>query len=120
MKRFMIQVIFVSTIMLNGWTLNSQQVQSFIVTNKTDVTVTTVYISPAGANSWGNSINTKDKLLSGESFQFTQIIDNTKCSFDVKFTGEDAKAYFMTNVNLCSGGTLILSKTEEKRKNKIR
>src|SRR5450759_4819209 len=118
MKQFILGAAVIILIVTLGNTLRSQESQTLVIANKTGETVTTVYVSPAGTNSWGNSINTKDKLLSNETFQFTQMVDNTKCAYDLKFTGDEGKEYMMTNLNLCTGGTILLAKTSNIDKTK--
>ena len=118
MKNYVFGAIVMILLAVSWNSLLSQESQTLVVANKTGETVTTVYVSPAGTNSWGTSINTKDKLLSGEMLQYTQKIDNTKCTYDLKFTLDDGKEYIMPNLNLCTGGTILLDKSGEKDKTK--
>ncbi len=89
------------------------QYKSFTITNKTGITVTSVYISPAGKNVWGANLYPKRKLENNASFDFSQLVDNNSCSYDVKFRGIDGKDYYDRNVNLCSATGISLLKNDD-------
>lgn len=85
------------------------QVQVFSVTNNTGMAITSLSISPAGANTWSSNLFSKDKINNNENFEFKQTVQNGgSCSFDLKFVCEDGKEYIQNNVNLCSGNSLSL------------
>jgi hypothetical protein len=100
---------------LYGLFAEAQNSQTYTVTNRTGINITSIYISESGAAVWGNSINTKDKLLNNESFLYTQVLDNKKCNYDIKFTADDGKDYILKNINLCSAANITLIKPDQKK-----
>jgi hypothetical protein len=79
------------------------------VYNNTGASVTSVYIAPTATTEWSSNLSIKNKLLSGESFTFTQITDKNNCRYDVKFMDANAKDYYIHNLDLCNSSVIKLT-----------
>jgi hypothetical protein len=89
--------------------------KKFTLINKSGMTITAVYISPAGANKWSDNLDTYGKVTNKSGFLFDQDVDNTSCNYDIKYTTEDGKDYTMTNVDLCKAAAITLINAEGKK-----
>lgn len=104
------QFVFITALLISFCMISAalQAQTNVTITNQSGVTVTGVYLAPAGSAAWSPRLNTKDKIANNESFNVSQTIDKTKCNYDVKFSGEDGRDYFINNVSLCSNPGISL------------
>ncbi len=86
------------------------QAQTVQATNKTGMSLSSVYISPAGQDMWHLIRNTNNGIFKDETFSFRQPHKNLYCKYDFKFLCDDGNYYFMKDVDLCvnSGFSLVL------------
>ncbi|NOS86074.1 MAG: hypothetical protein HOP31_13105 [Ignavibacteria bacterium] len=87
---------------------SNAQITTYSVTNSSGMVVTGVSLSPNDANTWGLSLNAAGSVAVDKSFEFTQPVDKTSCIYDIRYTGEDGKYYYVQDVDLCNSKTIIL------------
>ncbi len=92
---------------------NAQTNIDFSVTNESGMSVTGVYLSPAGLNNWSGNLLSGDSVVTGASFSISQTIDPNKCTYDLKFTDSNSAEYFMHNISLCESKTFAIFKTND-------
>ncbi len=80
----------------------------FKMVNKTGYQIDSVYVSRAGAKSWGRDIMGRDALADGESVNITFPHGGTACKFDIKVTYHDEDTAEWANVDLCEYETISL------------
>jgi hypothetical protein len=109
MKRILIAVNVLVLLFLLSGSLHAQA-QTIQVTNKTGMALSSVYISPAGQDTWHLIRSTRNGIFKDETFSFRQSVDKVYCSYDFKFRCDDGNYYYMNNVDLCtnSGFSLII------------
>ena len=78
------------------------------LTNSSGMVITSVNLAPAGTNTWGMNINTAGNIAVDRSIEFTQSIEKSSCVYDVRYTGEDGKYYYVQNVDLCKSNAIVL------------
>lgn len=100
-------------------TASNAQVTTYSVTNSSGMVVTGVSLSPNDANTWGLSLNTTGNVAVDKSFEFTQPVDKTSCIYDIRYTGEDGKYYYVQDVDLCNSKTIILANPVKDDMNKM-
>jgi hypothetical protein len=111
-KPLIIAMLFLSSAILYNFTFQPDT-KNYTIVNKSGVTITSVYISPAGANKWSDNIcPSESKIKNNQGFQYGIDVDKDNCNYDIKCTGEDGKDYILKNVNLCSGYVITLTKSE--------
>src|SRR5512146_411828 len=95
-------------------TAYSQNKHEYTITNKSGVTVTGIYASVAGKNSWGSNLITKGKIKNGGAYKIEVPVDASNCTWDIKYHDSKGKDYVMKNVNLCNSTALNLEKQKTK------
>ncbi len=113
--RFWAALLFIGLLFIAG-TATAQLTQTYMVTNQTGMTITTVSISQNEANKWSTNLLTKDKVLNSESFEFKQSVDKANCVYDIKFMADNGKEYYMQDVNLCNVSTISLVSPDKDQK----
>ena len=109
MKNILITGLLLIGIIFTASTTNAQASKTYTVVNKSGVVVKAVYVSAAGANEWGEKINSNEKMKVNEGFQYGFESQGTNCTVDFKFVGEDGKEYFMRSFNLCDVSIIKLA-----------
>lgn len=92
-------------------TASYSQVNTYTVTNSSDMVVTGVSLSPNDANNWGLNLNTTGNVAANGTFEFSQSIDPANCVYDVRYMAEDGKYYYLQDVDLCTTKTIMLVNT---------
>lgn len=89
-------------------TAYSQDKRDFKITNKTGVTVTKIYASPTGKNSWSSNLITKGKIKNEGTYDIQIPVSGTNCNWDIKYHDSKGRNHIMKNVNLCNQTALNL------------
>lgn len=109
MKKIMVSVNVLFILFLLSGSLHAQG-RSISITNKTGMALSSVYISPAGQDSWHLIRSSGMGIYKDETFDFKQSIHKTFCSYDLKFRCDDGNYYYVRNLDMCleSGFMLYL------------
>ncbi len=118
MKKVIIGAILLIALMLLYTTAYSQINKSIVITNKTGVQVTAVYISENGANAYGANVSTKKVLADDESFTLMLPVESTACLYDIKYVTNDSKTYYMVYFNFCTTSRITLTANADRIDNK--
>jgi len=84
------------------------EAQSVQATNKTGMSLSSVYISPAVQDSWHLIRNTSIGIFKDETFSFYPPHKKLYCKYDFKFLCDDGNYYFMKDVDLCTDSGFLL------------
>jgi hypothetical protein len=63
---------------------------------------------------WSLPLNTAEKVMAGQSFNFNTKVDTARCTYDFKFTVEDGTDYIIEDVKLCEKHEFDLAIPEKK------
>lgn len=118
MKKILIGAILIIALMMLYTTAYSQINKSIVVTNKTGVPVTAVYISENGANTYGSNVSTQKVLAEGESFTLMLPVESTACLYDIKYFTSDSKTFYMVYFNFCTASRMTLTANSDRIDNK--
>ncbi len=80
----------------------------FKLMNKTGYQIDEVYVSIAGAKSWGADIMGPNAIANGSGVDITFPRNGTACQFDIKVKYNDGDTAEWGNVNLCQYNTISL------------
>ena len=96
-------------------TVTFGQTRSLTFTNNTGMTLSGIYLEPSGVTgaTWSPNIwtNTDSRFMNSTNYPYVQTYDNTYtgCLYDIKYTGDDGKDYYMKSVDLCGTTPIIFS-----------
>jgi pectate lyase len=76
--------------------------QNFTLNNRSEQTITHVYVSPVSDNEWGPDIMERDVLPAGESVDIVFERAESECNWDIRVTVEGDQNQELRNVNLCT------------------
>jgi hypothetical protein len=73
---------------------------SITIANKTGYTIIRAYVSPVGANVWGNNLLVSGRVVDGDSFTVSTLPTSNDGMYDIRLVDTDEDSYVMRNVNL--------------------
>jgi hypothetical protein len=106
MRRF--SVALCVAVMLGGGALLLAGDQDFKLVNKTGVTITHVYLSPANSSQWGEDVMGKDNLGNGDSVDIAFHRSEKECIWDLKVTDKEGDDIVWEDINLCKAEQITL------------
>jgi hypothetical protein len=118
MKKLIFPAVVLIALCFFNTAANAQLTQTYVVTNNSGMVVTGVSLSPNDANNWGLNLNASGNILMDKTFEFKQAVDKNNCVYDIRYTGEDGKYYYVQDVNLCTTTNIVLTKPDTKNENK--
>jgi len=109
MKHVLSAGTFVLAMYLLANTAIAQSTQTFTLTNKAGIVVTSIVVSPAGKNNWSSNLCSREGLLDNGVYAFKYKIDsNNKGIVDIKFRGSSGQDYYLRNVDLKKNTSISL------------
>lgn len=76
--------------------------QNFTLNNRSQNTITHVYVSPVSDSNWGEDILGQDVLPAGESAQITFPRAETECQWDIRVTIDGDQNQELRGIDLCT------------------
>ncbi len=111
---FVISVVVVLFLLISS--AYSQVSKTFKFNNKTGVTITSLRVASNDTYDWSLPLNTQEKVMNNQSFNFTMKIDTARCIYDFKFTTDDGTDYILEDITLCAKADIDLVIPEKKEK----
>jgi hypothetical protein len=82
--------------------------QDFDLINRTGLTITSLYVSPANDNHWGPDILGRDVMKNGESATIKFPKHQDACMWDLKIDDEEGDSVVWEDIDLCKAEEITL------------
>lgn len=92
----------------------SQVSKTYKANNKTGATITSLRVSSNDVYDWSLPLNTQEKVMNSQTFNFTMKIDTARCIYDFKFTTDDGTDYILEDISLCAKTDIDIMMPEKK------
>ena len=121
MNKFIFPAIMLAALLTISSATMAQN-QTYTITNASSMTVTGFSISPSGANTWSDNLNTTGNIAMNNSFQYNHPVDRSNCLHDVRYMTEDGTYYYIQNVDMCTSTSLSLTaaNTKDEQREELR
>lgn len=93
---------------LAGVTVVAQSKLDFTLVNKTGLTISELYVSPAHSTEWEEDVLGRDVLKHNESLEITFSRKEKTCAWDMKIVDEDDDEIVWENFDLCKAEEITL------------
>lgn len=112
MKQLIFAIIILIGISVLSSTGNAQTTK-YIVVNGSGVTLSSVYVEPAGTTTWTTNVySLTDPFVVNGTYEFVRAIEPSKCLYDIKYIDVNGNEYYERNVNLCTGSSITLPQVQ--------
>ena len=91
----------------------AQGKQDFTLYNRTGMSITSMYVSPAAEDEWGSDILGIDTLASGDDTTITFSPKERVASWDIKLIDENGKEHIRYKFNLLNVSEITVTKQKD-------
>ena len=107
MKRVILAVCL-AVVLAGSVAMMAKGDQDFVLINKTGLTITSLYVSPANDNKWGPDILGKAVMANGESLTITFPKHQEECKWDLKIDDQEGDSVTWEDIDLCKAEEITL------------